>query len=215
MFTYPSLLRAFFFGLILASAIILIRSIKKFKVIYLLFLVVWILIWYYLTSLPTFNLWSGNLTMFASGAIAIIAMILPGISGSYILLILWQYQEVLWNVVSIVEWNFHAIIPLLIFIVWAIIGIISFAKLLHWVKSKRHNQMVIVLTWFILWSLNKIWPWKETLSTFTDRHWDVQPLIQWNILPLWSNDVLFAISLCLFGFWIVLLINYLWKKMAK
>ena len=181
----------------------------------MLFLVVWILIWYYLTSLPTFNLWSGNLTMFASGAIAIIAMILPGMSGSYILLILWQYQEVLWNVVSIVEWNFHAIIPLLIFIVWAIIGIISFAKLLHWVKSKRHNQMVIVLTWFILWSLNKIWPWKETLSTFTDRHWDVQPLIQWNILPLWSNDVLFAISLCLFGFWIVLLINYLWKKMAK
>lgn len=215
LFTYPSLLRAFFFGLILASAIILIRSIKKFKVIYLLFLVVWILIWYYLTSLPTFNLWSGNLTMFASGAIAIIAMILPGISGSYILLILWQYQEVLWNVVSIVEWNFHAIIPILIFIAWAIVGIVSFAKILHWVKSKWHDQMVIVLTWFILWSLNKIWPWKETLSTFVDRHWEVQPLIQWNIIPLWSNNVLFAILLCLFGFWIVLLINYLWKKMAK
>ncbi len=210
--TYPSFVWAFFFGLILASAIILRKSIKKFKIIYLLFLMVGTLVWYYLTSLPVFNLGSGSLTMFASWAIAIIAMILPGISGSYILLILWQYQEVLWNVVAIVEWNLNAIIPILIFIGWAVIGLISFAKLLHWIKSRWHDQMVIVLIWFILWSLNKIWPWKETVSTFLDRHGEMQPLIQKNILPLWSNDVLFAILISLFWFLIVLLIDRLARR---
>ena len=215
LITYPSFVWAFFFGLILASAIILRKSIKKFKIIYFLFLIVGTLVWYYLTSLPVFNLGSGNLTMFASGAIAIIAMILPGVSGSYILLILWQYQEVLWNVVAIVDWNLNAIIPILIFIGWAVVGLISFAKLLHWIKSRWHDQMVIVLIWFILWSLNKIWPWKETVSTFLDRHGEMQPLIQKNILPLWSNDVLFAILISLSGFLIVLLIDFLAKRIVR
>lgn len=215
LITYPSFVWSFFFGLIIASAIILRKSIKKFKIIYFLLLIIGVIIWYYLTSLPVFNLWSGNLTMFFSGAIAIIAMILPGISGSYILLILWQYQEVLWNVVSIVEWNLNAIIPIVIFIWWAIVGIVSFAKLLHWIKAKWHDQMVVVLTWFIIWSLNKIWPWKETVSTFLDRHWEVQPLIQKNILPLWSNDVLFAIVISLSGFLIVLLIDFLAKRIVR
>jgi len=72
----------------LASVLILRKSIKKFRYIYLLFLAIGVAMGYYLTSLPAFNLGSGNLTMFGSGAIAIIAMILPGISGSYILVIL-------------------------------------------------------------------------------------------------------------------------------
>ncbi len=213
--TYPSLVRAFFFGLIIASAIILRKSIKKYKLRYLLLLVVWVVVWFLVTWLPVLNLWSGNLTMFGSWFIAIIAMILPGISGSYILVILWQYQEVLWNIVSLTWWDFKVIIPIIIFILWAIAWLISFAKLLHWIKSKRHDQMVVVLIWFMLWSLNKVWPWKETVETFVDRHWEIQPLVQNNILPVFSNDVLFAILIAGGWFGIVLLIHYLANKFMK
>lgn len=212
LFTYPSFVWAFFFWLILASAIILRKSLKKKKTIYLLFLLIGLIIWYYLVSLPAINLWTGLLTMFFSWFIAIIAMILPGISGSYILVILWQYQEVLSKVVAIVEWNFQAIIPLLIFIVWAVIWILSFAKLLHWIKSKWHDQMVVVLIWFILGSLNKIWPWKETVQTYLDSHGVEQPLVQTNIIPSWGMDVVWCVALAILGFLIVWIIDIISKK---
>ncbi len=83
--------------------------------------------------------------MFGSGAIAIIAMILPGISGSYILVILGQYQQVLGNVVDFVGGNWAALIPLMIFMLGAIVGLLGFAKVLHWIKARWHDQMVVVL----------------------------------------------------------------------
>lgn len=212
---YPVFVWAFFFGLILASVLILRKTLKKYRYIYVLFLIIWIAIGYYLTSLPVFNLGSGNLTMFGSGAIAIIAMILPGISGSYILLILGQYQEVLGNVVSFVWGNWWALIPLVIFMLGAIVWLLGFAKILHWVKSNRHDQMVVVLIWFIIWSLNKIWPWKETLETFTDRHGEIVPLVQKNVLPVWGNDVLLAIGFSIVGFGIVVMISSFSNKIKK
>lgn len=209
---YPSLVRAFFFGLILASAIILRKSIKKYKLSYLLLLVVWIIIWFVVTSLPVFNLGSSNFAMLVSWFFAIIAMILPGISGSYILVILWQYQEVLSTVVSLTGWDFKAILPIIIFMWWAVIGLLSFAKLLYWIKSRRHDQMVIILIWFMLWSLNKIWPWKDTVSTFLDRHGELQPLVQKNIVPVFSIKVLTVISIAIWWVVVVLLIDFLAKK---
>ncbi len=212
---YPSLVWAFFFGLIVASAIILRKSIKKYKLWYLVLLAIWIFVWFMVTWLPVFNLGSGNLTMFGSWFIAIIAMILPGVSGSYILVILWQYQEVLWNIVSLTGWNFKVIIPIIIFIIWAIAWLISFSKLLHWIKSRWHDQMVVILIWFMLWSLNKVWPWKKTIDTFVDRHWEVQPLIQKNILPVFDSNVLYAILVAIWWFGLVLLIHYLAEKFKK
>ena len=213
--TYPVLIWSFFFGLIIASAIILRKSIKKHKMRYLLLLLIWVVIGFLVTWLPVLNLGSGNLTMFASWAIAIIAMILPWISGSYILVILWQYQEVLWNVVSLTGWDIQAIWPILIFMWWAVVWLLSFAKLLHWIKAKRHDQMVIVLIWFMLWSLNKVRPWKETVETFVDRHGEIQPLVQNNIMPVFSTEVITAISIALFGFVVVVWVDYLAKKLKK
>ena len=213
--SYPVLIRAFFFGLIVASAIILRKSIRKYKTRYLLLLLVWTVVGFLVTWLPVLNLWSWNLTMFWSWFIAIIAMILPGISGSYILVILWQYQEILWNIVSLIWGDFKVIISIIIFILWAILWLMSFSKLLHRIKSRRHDQMVIVLLWFMLWSLNKVWPWKETVSTFVDRHWEIQPLIQDNIIPVFSNDVLLAILFATLWFGIVLLMQYLAERFMK
>lgn len=213
--TYPVFVWSFFFWLILASVLILRKSIKKFRYIYLLFLLIGVIIGYYLTSLPTFTLGSGNLTMFASGFIAIIAMILPGISGSYILVVLGQYQQVLNNVVEVVSWNWYALPSLLIFIVGAIIWLLSFSKLLHRIKAKWHDQMVIVLIWFILGALNKIWPWKEVLETYIDRHWDIQPLIEKNIIPSSSNEFLIWILFCFIWFVIVIFVDKLSEKLTK
>jgi len=212
---YPAFVWAFFFWLILASVLILRKSIKKFRYIYLLLLAIGIAVWYYLTSLPAFNLGSGNLTMFGSGAIAIIAMILPGISGSYILVMLGQYQEVLGTVVDFVGGNWSALIPLMIFMLGAIIWLLGFAKVLHWIKAKWHDQMVVVLMWFILWALNKVWPWKEVVETYIDRHGEIQPLIEKNIVPSWSNEILIWILFCLLGFGIVILVDFLGQYRKK
>lgn len=210
---YPSYVWAFFFGLVISSVIILIKSLKNwFKRLYLLWLVVWIAIWLILTSLPIFNLWGWKLTLFVSWAIAIMAMILPWISGSYILLILWQYQNVLGYVVDLTSHDWSAIVPLIIFVLWCVVWLILFSKLLHYVKERWHDQMVIVLTWFIIGSLNKIWPWKETVETYFDSHWVEQPLVQTNILPSWSTDILWCVLLAVAWFMVVWLIDYISRK---
>ncbi len=210
---HPSYVWAFFFGLVLSSVVILIKSLKSwFKVIYLLWLIIGVVIWFMLTSLPVVNLWTSNLIIFGSWAIAIMAMILPWISGSYILLILGQYQNILQYVVDLTSRDWSAIIPLLIFILWCLIWLILFAKLLHRVKRKWHNQMVLVLTWFIIWSLQKIWPWKETVQTYLDSHGVEQPLVQTNIIPSWGMGVVWCIALAILGFLIVWIIDIISKK---
>jgi putative membrane protein len=97
----------------------------------------------------------------------------------------------------------------------AIIGLLGFAKVLHWIKSKWHDQMVVVLIWFILWALNKVWPWKEVVETYIDRHSEIKPLIERSIIPSWSNEVLIWILFCLFGFGIVILVDKLSNRIVK
>ncbi len=210
---YPSYVRSFFFWLVISSVVVLIKSVKHgFKKSYLLRLLVWVAIWLVLTSLPFVNLWTGNVALFFSWAIAIMAMILPWISGSYILLILWQYQNILQYVVDLTSRDWSALLPLIIFVLWCLIWLILFAKFLHWVKEKWHDQMVIVLTWFIIWSLQKIWPWKETIQTYVDSKWIEQPLVQKNILPTECKSVLICLWLAVVWFFVVWMIEKLSNK---
>lgn len=214
---YPSYVWSFFFWLVLASVVVLIKSLKSgFKKIYLLRLLIWAAIWILLTSLPIMNVWSGNLVLFLSWAVAIMAMILPGISWSYILLILGQYQTVLQYVVDLTSRDWSALLPLIIFALWCIIWLILFAKFLHRVKEKWHDEMVVILTGFIIGSLQKIWPWKETIETYLDSDGIEQPLIQKNILPnQWINNILLCVGLAIIWFGIIRLIEYLWHKHEK
>jgi len=213
--TYPVLLRAFFFGLILSSVFILRKSIKKQKKIHIILLLVWILIWFCITALPVMQLWGWNVMVFLSWVIAIVAMILPGISGSYILLILWKYQEIIWNVVDAMSWDISAIISVLIFIIGAFIGLIFFSKLLHYIKTRRHDQMMVILIGFMIWSLNKVRPRKETIETYLDRHWEIQPLLQKNILPTDLKDILITTIVVLIWFWITFWVTYFVPKTIK
>lgn len=224
--TYPSLVWAFFFGLILASALILRKSIKKRHHKYVIFAIIGVAIWFLLTTLKTVNIWVWSGPVFFSWFFAIIAMILPGISGSYILLILWQYQNILQIVIDVADgvknfisngFNFELLwgVPigqLLLFLVWAIAGLLLFSKFLHYIKNRRHDYMIVVLTGFMVWSLNKVRPRKQTVETFIDRHGDIQPLVQKNILPQTREQLLPALWLFLLWLWVVFGIMQIAKK---
>ena len=112
-----------------------------------------------------------------SGAIAICAMILPGISGAFILLLLGKYQFIMQAVGDL---NIPVIV---IFVVGAVAGIISFSHLLSWLLKHWHDVTVAVLMGFMVGSLNKVWPLKEVVETYTDSHGKIMPLVESNVAP--------------------------------
>ena len=129
--------------------------------------------------------------IFICGTLAICAMILPGISGSFILLLLGVYATVLGTISDIIDalragdWNAlidHAVL-IGVFMVGCVFGLISFSKILNYLFKKNKPLIIAILTGFLIGSLNKIWPWKETLETSTNSHGEIIPLVQQNIMP--------------------------------
>ena len=104
-------------------------------------------------------------------------MILPGISGSFILVLMGMYKFILEAV-----GNFNIPVVLL-FLAGAAIGIISFSNVLSWLLRKYHDLTIGLLAGFMIGSLNKVWPWKNVVETFVDRHGEIKPLIEENVLP--------------------------------
>ena len=122
--------------------------------------------------------WGSDLpTLFLAGAIAICAMILPGISGSFILLLLGLYSVVLGAVKDL------NLLVLVVFASGCLVGILSFARLLSWLLSRWRDLSLAFLVGLMLGSLNKVWPWKETLSWRVDSKGEQVPLLQSNLLP--------------------------------
>jgi putative membrane protein len=179
--TQPVLIWSFFFGLVFMSIFFVAKRIKKWDVSKILSFIVGAVIAYYITTLPEQPESGALWYIFISGMIAICAMILPGISGSFILLLLGSYAVVL-N--GIHERNFLLIA---VFGVGAITGLLSFSRLLKWMFERFHDITVALLSGFLLGSLNKIWPWKETTSWFTKHAGEADeklvPLEQVNVLP--------------------------------
>jgi putative membrane protein len=140
--------------------------------------------------------------LFLSGAIAICAMILPGISGSFILVILGKYQYVLDAV------NQRDFLVLFTVAAGACVGIMSFSRLLGWLFRKYHDATVALLIGLMVGSLRKVWPWKETLQSLTNSKGEIIPTVQANILPSqWTYEVTAAIFLALMGFVVVLMLD--------
>ena len=198
---HPIAIWSFFFGLIIASAVLVARQVGHWNWKTLLsFAVGAAVAWWITIATPaeTPNDWW---FVMLSGAIAICAMILPGISGAFILLLLGKYQYIMQAVVDL---N----IPVMaIFVVGVAIGIISFSHLLSWLLKHRHDLTVALLMGFMVGSLNKVWPWKEVVETYVDSHGKVQPLVESNILPgtfetLYDKPALLAeaVILCVVGF---------------
>lgn len=160
---YPIQTWAFFFGLIVASSIFILRGISDWRVRDFGFLGLGLLLGVVVCTLSPTQTPDDLWFIFLSGALAICAMILPGISGSFILLILGKYQYimgVITNVVSGVDMGRNLLI-LGVFMVGAVVGILGFSKFLHWLLARWHRTTLIALAGFIIGSLVKVWPWSN------------------------------------------------------
>ncbi|HKJ79688.1 MAG TPA: DUF368 domain-containing protein [Prolixibacteraceae bacterium] len=209
---FPILVWAFFFGLIIASAIYVARYIKKWNTSVIIAGVAGIITAYFITVISPAEANSTWWFIFLSGAIAICAMILPGISGSFILLLLGMYKFIL---EAVGDLNLAVVLT---FLAGAAIGIIAFSNVLAWLLKKYHNITIAVLAGFMIGSLNKVWPWKEVTETFTDRHGEIRPLVEQNILPgnyeqITGQQSLLAgaVLLAIFGFALIFIIEGLTK----
>jgi putative membrane protein len=198
----PVLLWSFFFGLVLASIIYIAKQITKWNAISFIVLILGAFLAYYITTLnPLVSENSSILFMFLAGAIAICAMILPGISGAFILVLLGAYKPILTAV------NDRDIKTIAVVGLGAIVGLLSFSKILKWLFAHYKNYTLAALTGFIIGSLNKIWPWKETLTWRTNSHGVEVPFNQQSVSPFsFDGDaqLVMAIVLAVVGFAIIL-----------
>lgn len=158
---HPILIWSFFFGLILASILYIGKQIERWNLKIIFSIIIGTIIAYYITTIPSLANNDKPYFLFFAGAIAICAMILPGISGSFILVILGAYKTLS---DAIHDFDIERI---LIFISGALIGILSFSRVLKWLYKHYKNTTLAILTGFIVGSLNKVWPWKETVSVFS------------------------------------------------
>ena len=202
----PILLWSFFFGLVIASIFFVAKQITKWSIATVLGFIVGTFVAYYITTLPPLGTNESNLYLFISGAMAICAMILPGISGAFILVLLGSYKPVIEAVDN------RDVKTILILGIGAIVGLLSFSKLLKWLFKNYHNLTLAVLTGFIFGSLNKIWPWKKTLSWRLNSHDEKVPLLEKSISPFsfeGDNQLTLAIVLMLIGFLTIFILEKL------
>ena len=204
---HPILVWSFFFGLVLASTWFVSKDIKKWDWKTILSYIIGIVIAFYITVATPAETPSNLFFIFLCGAIAICAMILPGISGSFILVLLGKYFYIMEAVKT------FNIPVMLVFICGAAIGITSFSRVLSFALRRFHDITISVLAGFMLGSLNKVWPWKETIETYTDSHGVVKPLVEANIMP--NQLVWEAVGLMVLGYAIVYFLEKLSMKTSK
>jgi putative membrane protein len=205
---YPELLWSFFFGLIVASAWVVGKKIDRWGPAVILAGIVGVAVAYFITVASPTQTPESYWFIFLSGAIAICAMILPGISGSFLLVLLAKYEFILGAVRDLRLGVIAA------FGAGCVTGLLLFSRVLHWMLENHYNVSVALLSGFMIGSLNKVWPWKITLASYTDRHGALKPLVQQNVLPgdylqLTGQEpyLLYAILLAVFGFVLVVLID--------
>ena len=201
--TKPVLLWSFFFGLVLASVFLVAKAIGRWHPGTITMFVIGAITAWFITSLPPIENSAGLPFLFLSGALAICAMILPGISGAFILVLLGSYKTVL-DAVHLRNLAILGAVAL-----GALFGLLSFARLLKWMFAHFKNGTLALLTGFILGSLNKIWPWKRVLETRVYGE-KVVPIREENISPFhYDGDpqLVYAILLAIVGFSIIFILE--------
>jgi len=174
---YPEMLWSFFFGLVLASVWHVSQQVKVWRLINILPIAVGAVIAWSLGSASFAEVEATTVNVFFAGCLAICAMILPGISGSFILLLLGMYSYILDAVKSL------DVAVLAVFAGGCVVGLLTIANLLAWAFKRFHDYTLLILTGFMIGALNKVWPWKETISSRLNSHGEQVPLLQNNILP--------------------------------
>ncbi len=182
--THPIPLWSFFFGLILISVVHVLKQVEKKNVVTGLFLLLGVAFAYTITVLSPLQMADTSLNIFIAGMIAICAMILPGISGSFILLLLGMYAPILAAAKGL------QIDVLMLFMLGCVVGILSFSHVLSWLLKRFRDLTLTFLTGLMLGTLPKIWPWKETISWRTNSKGEQVPLVQHNLSPFEFETVI-------------------------
>ena len=199
----PVLVWSFFFGLVLASTWFVTKDIKGWNWKTVAGFVGGAVIAYYITVATPAETPTNLMFIFLCGAIAICAMILPGISGSFILVLLGKYFYVMEAVKTL------DLVVLGVFAFGAALGITSFSRVLSYALKNFRNITLSVLSGFMLGSLNKVWPWKEVEKLVSDGH---EVMIEHNIAP--NTEVAEAVVLMLIGFILVYVLEKISAKKA-
>ena len=209
---HPVPLWAFFFGLILASAAVLLREVDNWSAPKVLCLLSAGAVAVCIALSPVMNLEMGLAGVFLAGFLAVCAMILPGISGSFILVLLGMYSTTLMALKSL------DLVFILVFVVGAGCGLLCFSRVLHWLLRRFHQGTMAVLTGFLFGSLMVVWPWKRVLEWVEGSHGQLKPAQQFPVSPLdyqiytgQDPQLWFCLSLMIVGFAVVWLIHTYWR----
>jgi len=198
----PVLIYSFFFGLILATVPIIVRIIEQWTPSKFTAVILSACGTYLFVGMVPLVTPQAPWFLFLSGVIAISAMILPGISGAFILVLLGKYQFILG---AVNDWDFFS---LGIFLLGIGVGIVSFVRVLSWLFHKYHDLTVAIITGIIIGSLRKIWPWKEITETIATSHGKIIPIAETNIFPSQlSAEVFLAFVIMTIGFILALRLN--------
>ena len=191
----PTRVWAFFFGLVLASVITVSRTITNWNIKLISAVLIALVCTYLLLGVTSVNTPETPSFLLISGALAITAMILPGISGAYVLVLLGKYRYILSAV------NNRDLFTLALVFAGALIGLATFSRILSWLFKRYHNATVATLTGLMLGSLRRIWPWKDPNSISN-------PALPSHL----DSEVAISIVLCVVGLSIVFLITSLTSR---
>jgi putative membrane protein len=208
---HPVLVWSFFFGLVLASIVYVGKQIVKWQLVTIIAILIATGLSYAITLAEPIGDSSSTIFLFFAGFIAIIAMILPGISGAFILLLLGAYTSVIGIVTQLTDgisglnWALFstAFLKLGVFGMGAVIGLKVFSRILNWMFHHHKNLILAVLTGFMIGALNKIWPWKEVLKYRLNHAGEKVPFLERSILPSnYEGDpmIWFALLFMVLGF---------------
>mgnify|MGYP002514656748 FL=1 len=177
---------AFFFGLIVASSIFILKGIEGWNMKYVIFVILGIILGVVVCTLSPTQTPDALWFIFLSGAIAICAMILPGISGSFILLILGKYKFIMGAITGLTSGAAvgESMVILSVFAVGAVCGLLSFSKFLHWLLGRYHKQTLLVLAGFIIGSLVKVWPWSNMEAIVTAQFPEIADMVRATAEPV-------------------------------
>ncbi len=203
LFAYPVVVWSFFFGLILSSIFTVGRVVREWRIPTSVAIGVGAVGAYFLFGMIPVATPNAAWFLVLSGFLAICAMILPGISGAYILVLLGKYH---YTLEALNNRDFQS---LFLLTVGAVAGLLSFVRVLDWLLKRYYDLTMAILIGLMLGSLRRIWPWKETLTTFIDSHGNEVPALQVNILPPGlDTEVVLAFLFMLLGFAVVISLNY-------
>ena len=205
----PILIWAFFFGLVVASILYVFKKIERLNAVVLIVLLLGVFIAYQITKLEILNNSESYPYLFLSGAIAICAMILPGISGAFILVIMGAYASLLQAI------NCRDLLKIATFGLGALFGILSFSRILKWFFSKYKDLTLALLTGFMAGALVKIWPWKKILTERINSKGIPVPLREECVLPYeYEGDpqLFAALTLMLIGFLLIFIFDFISVK---